>query len=175
MRQETFRIILTMLKLRRYSSTPPPLFFKFGRLPPCNTITSLPNYNMDYSFRQLIFKFSSFYFLSEIIPYWVPHKSSAIWIFRVLQLGAVRVLLGCYELKLSRFILNATNMKNPRIRSVSDYFPFSLWWSATPTTIFQQKRAYIVSKNATIQKNCGVLSVFIYCFAIFNSIRTCLP
>ena len=81
-------------------------------------------------------------------------------------MGAVRMLLGCYELKLSRFILNTTNMKNPTIRVVSDYFPFyydggAKYASVAPTTIFQQKRADIVSKNATIKKNCGVFSVSI--------------
>ena len=136
MRQETFRIKSTMLKLRRYSSAPPPFFFKLGRLPPCNTITPLPNYNTDDSFRQLIFKFSSFYFLSEIFPYQVPYKLSAIWIFWVLY--------GFYELKLSRFILNATNTKTPEPAQFQAILSFCYsgsvkYASAAPTTNFQSK------------------------------------
>ena len=64
MRQETFRIVLTKLKLRRYSSAPPPFFFKLGRLPPCNTITPLPNYNTDTSIRQDILNFLLYQILS---------------------------------------------------------------------------------------------------------------
>ncbi len=111
MRQETFRTVLTMLKLRRYSSAPPPFFFKLGRLPPCNTITPLPNYNMDYSFRQLILKFL-FSILYQTFPTKILYELHEIIIFWVLRLGAIWVLLGCYELHFTQF-RKSSNPLNP--------------------------------------------------------------
>ena len=62
--------------------------------------------------------------------------------------------------------------ENPRTRADSAFFSFRYGGSAkypfvAPTTNFQQKRANIVRKNATIQKNHGVLSDLIYCFYLF--------
>lgn len=59
-----------------------------------------------------------------------------------------RGLYEGYELKLSRFILNATNTKIPRTRAVSGYFPFSIMMGAQNTPLSHQP--LIFSKNASI-------------------------
>ena len=92
----------------------------------------------------------------------------------------VRGLYEGYELKLSRFTLNITNIKTPNPAQFQAIFPFHYggsrkYASVAPTTNFQQKFICIVFKSATIQMNRGIFSVFtLYFYGFqFNSIKIC--
>ena len=144
MRQETFRTELTMLKLRRYSSAPPPFSFKLGRLPPCNTITPLPNYSTNYSFRQLILIFLSSTLSLLYLKYSIteiPYKLCEIIFFGCYGW----VLYGCYELELSWFILNIINAETPepaqfQAISLFRYGGSVKYASVAPTTNFRKRQ-----------------------------------
>ena len=58
-----------------------------------------------------------------------------------------------------------TKNSNPKFTGEHHTFHYTFLFDAyAPTNIFRQKYVYIVYKNAIIQKNHGVLSVFMYCF-----------
>ena len=73
-----------------------------------------------------------------------------------------------------KLYLNIVDMKNPRTRAVSGYSPFSSRWAQNvpllhQPSIFSQKCADIVHKNAAIHKNHGVLSVSYMLFLQFSA------